>query len=85
MSQYILKFFRLIKKEFTTDLGRLNLYTSSILFIIFGGFHFINFIKQLINMIFGKDIVTGSGDKFFYSMLFYFIISLTLLAFKRKN
>jgi len=85
MSQYILNFFRLIKEEFKTDLGRFNLYTSSLLCTIFGGFHFINFIKQLINIIFGKDIVTGNGDKFFYSMLLYFIISLTLLAFKRKN
>lgn len=85
MKQYIYKFYELLIDEIKTDLGRLNLFSSAALCIIFLGFRFVNFIKQLINVIFGTDIVTGSGDKFFYSMLFYFIISLTLLAFKRKN
>ena len=81
----ITKLFELIKNEFTTDLGRFNIYSCLLLCFIFVGIHFINFIKQLIIKLFRADIVTGNSDKFFYSILIYFIISLTLLAFKRKN
>jgi len=85
MNLDITKLFELIKKEFTTDLGRFNIYSCLLLCFIFGGIHFINFIKQSINIFFHTDIVTGNSYKFFYSILIYFIISLTLLAFKRKN
>jgi len=85
MKLNITKLFELIKNEFTTDLGRFNIYSCLLLCFIFAGIHFINFIKQLIIIFFHVDIVTGNGDKFFYSILIYFIISLTLVAFKRKN
>lgn len=85
MKLNIEKLYELIKKEFKTDLGRFNIYSCLLLCFIFVGIHFINFIKQLIITFFHADIVTGNSDKFFYSILIYFIISLTLLAFKRKN
>ena len=81
----IVKLYELIKDEFNTDLGRYNLYSSILLCFIFGGIHLVNSVKSLVNIAFHEDISLGNGDKFFYSILIYFIISITLLAFKRKN
>ncbi|MBA7490310.1 hypothetical protein ES702_00847 [subsurface metagenome] len=85
MNLDITKLFKFIKKEFTTSLGRFNIYSCLLLCFIFVGIHFINFIKKLVIILFHEDIAVGNGNKFFYSILIYFIISLTLLAFKRKN
>ena len=81
----IIRLYELIKDEFKTDLGRYNLYSSILLCFIFGGIHSVNLVKALVNIAFHEDISLGNGYKFFYSILIYFIISLTLLAFKRKN
>lgn len=75
----------LLRKEFTTDLGRFNIRSCVLLGSFFIGSHFLNFMKQLINLIFHEDITVGNEDKLLYFMLAYFLISLILIAFKRKN
>jgi len=83
--QTILNIFKIIMKEPNTTIGRINLGTSTFIFFLFSGMHVSNFIRNLVIIVFSKDIVTGNSDKLFYSMIIYFAFSLIMVALDNKK
>lgn len=84
-NQAIVKLFEIIMKEPNTPLGRINLGTSILIFFIFLSMHLSNSIKNLVIIVFSKDIAIGNSDKFFYSIIIYFAFSLILVALDNQK
>lgn len=83
--QAIMGLFVIIMKELNTPLGRINLGIAILIFFAFLSMHLSNFVKNILIIVFSKDITIGNGDKLFYSMIIFFAFSLILVAFDNKK
>lgn len=81
MFKYAEKLFKIIKGEFKTEVGKINIYFGILLCVVFGVLEVKSSILQSILKSLSHEKVSNTTGKFLISIIVFFLLSLCIVAF----